>query len=76
MSFIWDILKEWIKQNLHCHREAVEGTPAFNIRSKAIASEIDFSLRPDANPTSRKNKLLRFQMNPEPFWGPGMKSSW
>jgi tRNA (guanine26-N2/guanine27-N2)-dimethyltransferase len=27
-------------------------------------------MHPDANPPSRKYKLVRYQENPEKFWGP------
>ncbi|KAJ1921184.1 RNA methyltransferase tRNA(m5U54)methyltransferase [Mycoemilia scoparia] len=33
-------------------------------------TKVDFTLHPDANPESRKIKLVRFQQNPEKFWGP------
>ena len=33
--------------------------------------ETDFeTIHPDANPPSRKNRLKRFQINPEANWGP------
>ena len=35
---------------------------------------ICFDLHEDANPESRKNKLKRFQVNPEKNWGPKMRS--
>ena len=32
--------------------------------------EADFTPATQANPQSRQQKLVRFQSNPEPFWGP------
>ncbi|KAL0279521.1 UNVERIFIED_CONTAM: hypothetical protein PYX00_001059 [Menopon gallinae] len=74
MSFIWDIFREWVKQNPTRQRANPQNSPAYNILSKPIENKIDFSHRDDANPVSRRMKLLRFQMNPAPFWGPGSKS--
>ena len=36
---------------------------------------MDFSLHPLANPESKKKELLRFQVNPEKFWGPLTRST-
>ena len=32
--------------------------------------KVSFEEHPDANPKSREKGLKRFQMNPEPNWGP------
>ena len=39
-----------------------------------MAENISFELHDDANPESRKNKMKRFQQNPERNWGPKMRS--
>ena len=36
--------------------------------------KVSFEDHPDANPKSREKGLKRFQMNPEPNWGP--KNRW
>ncbi|KAF2363068.1 hypothetical protein FHG87_006172 [Trinorchestia longiramus] len=40
-----------------------------------LTSQVDFSPHPDSNPESRQKLLLRFQLNPEKFWGPATRSS-
>ena len=35
---------------------------------------IDFTPHPQANPESREKNLRRFQINPEPNWGPKARS--
>ena len=39
-----------------------------------VTENISFELHDDANPESRKNKMKRFQQNPERNWGPKMRS--
>lgn len=73
VSFIWDIMKEWAKEN--SSKKLKPGTPGDNIFKQPIQNKVDFSLRPDANPLSRELKLTRYQVNPMPFWGPGTKST-
>ena len=46
------------------------GTPTLAILSKEPSIKADFTVRDDANPDSRKSGLLRWQVNPEPDWGP------
>lgn len=36
---------------------------------------IDFTIHPDATPPSRHMNLLRYQVNPQKFWGPGCRDS-
>jgi hypothetical protein len=44
--------------------------------SKEIETEnIDFKVRRDANPVSREQRILRYQMNPTRNWGPGVRDS-
>ncbi|XP_076309693.1 tRNA methyltransferase 1 isoform X2 [Tachypleus tridentatus] len=60
-SILWDIIRTWTMQN-SVKRKLEEGSPA-----KII---LDKKPRQDANPSSRQQNLLRFQINPEPHWGP------
>ncbi|XP_041366560.1 tRNA (guanine(26)-N(2))-dimethyltransferase-like isoform X2 [Gigantopelta aegis] len=70
MSLIWDIMREWIKDNpVKLHR-LKEGTPVKCILEKEQKHRVSFDLHPDANPKSRQQGLLRWQKNPEREWGP------
>jgi len=53
-----------------------EGTPGRIIMSSPSPEDekVSFEDHPDANPKSREKGLKRFQMNPEPNWGPKNRS--
>ncbi|KAJ7316215.1 hypothetical protein JRQ81_002377 [Phrynocephalus forsythii] len=51
-----------------------ENSPAAYILSMEPRLQASFTVRADANPNSRKQGLKRFQLNPEPFWGPKVKA--
>ncbi|XP_022239516.1 tRNA (guanine(26)-N(2))-dimethyltransferase-like isoform X5 [Limulus polyphemus] len=68
-SILWDIIREWTKQH-PVKRKLEEGSPAKVILSKEPSIKVSFKVRHDANPISRQQSLLRFQVNPEPHWGP------
>ena len=71
---IWDILRQWHKQINGTQMKP--GTPGFNILSKSIeTANIDLQIRNDANPLSREQKFLRYQVNPTRNWGPGVRDS-
>ncbi|XP_074595229.1 tRNA methyltransferase 1 [Brevipalpus obovatus] len=69
-NFLWDIFKEWAKKS-SCPNEnkLKKDDIAKSILQKPTTSEISFSIHSLANPASKNQKLLRFQVNP-PFWGP------
>uniref|UniRef100_A0A672FBN6 tRNA (guanine(26)-N(2))-dimethyltransferase n=1 Tax=Salarias fasciatus TaxID=181472 RepID=A0A672FBN6_SALFA len=67
---IWDVMRCWEKMN-PVKREKLSATsPAFRILSSEPSLQACFTVRPDANPQSRKRHLTRFQENPQAFWGP------
>ncbi|EPY88002.1 tRNA (guanine(26)-N(2))-dimethyltransferase isoform 6 [Camelus ferus] len=47
-----------------------ETSPAFRILSVEPRLQANFTIRDDANPSSRQRGLKRFQANPEANWGP------
>ena len=51
------------------------GSPAKAILEKEPAITANFTVRQDANPVSRKKKLVRYQANPEPDWGPKARAA-
>ena len=73
MSFIWDVMKQWMLDNSINSDKIDPSSPGGVILKQPIKNKIDFSLRPDANPLSRELGLTRYQENPKPYWGPGVK---
>ncbi|CAH1796281.1 unnamed protein product [Owenia fusiformis] len=68
---LWDILREWVKENPVSSKRLTEGSVVKNLLDKEITTKnISFELHPDANPASRQSKLLRWQQNPTKDWGP------
>lgn len=57
-------------EKLHPVKRRKENSPGAAILSKEPAIQVSFKEKPEANPLSRKNKLLRYQANPEANWGP------
>lgn len=67
---LWDIFKEWSRsQSTPSIEKLKDGEMAKTILQKPSTSAISFAVHPEANPPSKDQKLLRFQVNP-PFWGP------
>lgn len=70
-SLIWDIMRSWVKAKAPVKEDRIkENTPQQRILAKEIKHEASFEPHPDAVPPSRKIKLVRYQQNPEPNWGP------
>ncbi|KAK9455762.1 N2,N2-dimethylguanosine tRNA methyltransferase-domain-containing protein [Dipodascopsis uninucleata] len=73
-SVIWDVLREWIKKNPVKLENIKENAPGRKILQKREPSfEVDFTSHPEANPPSRKFKIIRYPQNP-PNWGPKAKA--
>ncbi|KAJ1794977.1 RNA methyltransferase tRNA(m5U54)methyltransferase [Coemansia sp. RSA 1938] len=69
MHVVWDAIRAHVKE-IGRSPHIAEGSPADRILSAEITTDISFALHDDAEPESRRIKLVRFQMNPEKFWGP------
>ena len=67
---IWDIFRCWIKLNPVTMKNISTNSAAFRLLNQETELEADFTFHPESFPESRKIKLLRFQENPEKFWGP------
>ncbi|TGZ72100.1 hypothetical protein CRM22_002289 [Opisthorchis felineus] len=52
--------------SFRAHRDQVRA----QLLSRSINSIVDLTIHPDANPPSRTDGLVRYQPNPEKFWGP------
>jgi tRNA (guanine26-N2/guanine27-N2)-dimethyltransferase len=74
---LWQIVKHWVlnnQSNYSVERLSKE-SPAWKIMSELEAFEggndlVKFDIHPEANPASRKIRLVRYQENPTKFWGP------
>ncbi|KAJ3206244.1 tRNA methyltransferase 1 [Clydaea vesicula] len=72
-TVLWDVIRSHSK--LTKSREAKEGEIVMkNILSKDVKVQADFSIHKDCESQSRKFKLVRYQENPTPNWGPGSRA--
>ncbi|XP_075581316.1 LOW QUALITY PROTEIN: tRNA (guanine(26)-N(2))-dimethyltransferase [Pelecanus crispus] len=69
-AVLWDIMRCWVKIHPVKRERLAETSPASRILSVEPTLQASFTLRDDANPSSRKRGLKRFPENPEAFWGP------
>ncbi|XP_034852382.1 tRNA (guanine(26)-N(2))-dimethyltransferase isoform X2 [Mirounga leonina] len=69
-SALWDIMRCWGKECPVRRERLSETSPAFRILGVEPRLQADFTIREDANPSSRQRGLKRFQANPEANWGP------
>lgn len=72
---IWDIMRCWESNHPLKEKRKAEKSPGNNILSKQADKQYCFDLHRDANPQSRREGFVRFQENPLPFWGPGVRST-
>lgn len=72
MEKIWDVLKEWVKEKPVNKKWLKPEFKVSEILKKESTMKVDFTVRQDATPMSKRNKLIRFQ-EPPPFWGPKAK---
>ncbi|KAI5758609.1 unnamed protein product [Gulo gulo] len=69
-SALWDIMRCWEKECPVKRERLSETSPAFRILGVEPRLQANFTIREDANPSSRQRGLKRFQANPEANWGP------
>ncbi|XP_057346139.1 tRNA (guanine(26)-N(2))-dimethyltransferase isoform X2 [Manis pentadactyla] len=69
-SAVWDIMRCWEKECPVKRERLSEASPAFRILSTEPGLQANFTIRDDANPSSRQRGLKRFQANPQANWGP------
>ena len=62
-----DLLRGWIKENPVKERHLKEGTPVKALLDQQPQVLANFELHPEANPKSREQGLLRWQMNPNRY---------
>lgn len=69
-KLIWDVMRSWVKNNPVNEKRLTPGSVAKAILDQKSEAEISFTEHPLANPESREKGLLRWQTNPERYWGP------
>ncbi|KAI9595646.1 N2,N2-dimethylguanosine tRNA methyltransferase [Syncephalis fuscata] len=69
-SVLWDIMRSWIQSHPVVTKNIKDGSPASRLLATEIGTQIDFTEHPEANSESKKHKLVRYQENPEKYWGP------
>ncbi|KAG0258329.1 RNA methyltransferase tRNA(m5U54)methyltransferase [Mortierella polycephala] len=67
-SVVWDIMRSWVK--LNPVKNVKPESPAGRILAVEPKKIANFEMHPDARSDSRKNNLVRYQMNPTKNWGP------
>jgi tRNA (guanine26-N2/guanine27-N2)-dimethyltransferase len=60
----------WVREHPINANRLQDGSAAKAILSKDPELEANFVMHPAANPASRINGLVRWQMNPDRDWGP------
>lgn len=70
-SFMWDVMRAWIKLNPVREESIKPGSPGATIlRRREPATEIDFTHHKGARAASKEKGLVRYQVNPTENWGP------
>ncbi|KAG8733180.1 RNA methyltransferase tRNA(m5U54)methyltransferase [Ceratobasidium sp. 423] len=70
---VYDILRSWVKLNPVKMENVKDGSPTRKLLSKEPTEEANFSRHPQAISRASQVKLVRYQQNPAPNWGPGSR---
>ncbi|CAE6539109.1 unnamed protein product [Rhizoctonia solani] len=70
---VYDIIRSWVKLNPIKMENVKDGSPTKKLLSKEPAEEANFSKHPQAISRASQIKLVRYQQNPAPNWGPGSR---
>ncbi|KAI0709326.1 N2,N2-dimethylguanosine tRNA methyltransferase [Earliella scabrosa] len=70
---IHDIFRSWVKTHPVKMDKVAENSPTRTLLSKEPTIEANFKRHPGSVTASSKVKLVRYQQNPTPNWGPGSK---
>lgn len=71
---IHDIFRSWIKTHPVRMDKVSPTSPTFQLLSKEARTEANFEHHSKSVTASSKVKLVRYQTNPTPNWGPGKKA--
>ncbi|KAH9901013.1 N2,N2-dimethylguanosine tRNA methyltransferase [Cubamyces lactineus] len=70
---IHDIFRSWVKKHPVRMDKVAENSPTRQLLSKEPKAEANFKRHRDCMTLSSKVKLVRYQQNPTPNWGPGAR---
>ncbi|KAG8748708.1 RNA methyltransferase tRNA(m5U54)methyltransferase [Ceratobasidium sp. 414] len=70
---VYDIMRSWVKLNPVKMENINEGSPAKKLLAKEPSGEANFARHSKAISRSSDVKLVRYQQNPAPNWGPGSR---
>ncbi|KAG8940829.1 RNA methyltransferase tRNA(m5U54)methyltransferase [Tulasnella sp. 424] len=71
-SFIHDLMRTWILDH-PVRMDKIKDEAAKTLLSKPIGTKADFTRHDGLEAISNKIKLVRYQVNPQPNWGPGAR---
>ncbi|VDB83009.1 unnamed protein product [Peniophora sp. CBMAI 1063] len=71
---IHDVFRSWIKTNPVRMDKVAELSPSRVLLAKEAQQEANFEKHPESPLPGWKVKLVRYQTNPTPNWGPGSKA--
>ncbi|THH17819.1 hypothetical protein EW146_g3072 [Bondarzewia mesenterica] len=69
-----DIFRSWVKTHPVKMEKIPEHSPSRVLLDKRAKAEADFKRHPQTVTPSSKVKLVRYQQNPTPNWGPGTRA--
>lgn len=73
-SFVYDMVREWIKTNPVRLDKMSENSPSRVLVAKPMTHTVDLTLHSDAATYLEKGTKVHYQMNPLPNWGPAARA--
>jgi tRNA (guanine26-N2/guanine27-N2)-dimethyltransferase len=70
---VHDIIRAWIKDHPVSLKKVSENSPTRTLLAKEGEFTADFTQHPRSVTAAANVKLVRYQQNPLPNWGPGMR---
>ncbi|KZS99220.1 N2,N2-dimethylguanosine tRNA methyltransferase [Sistotremastrum niveocremeum HHB9708] len=72
---VHDVFRSWVTSHPVVMKNVPEDSPKRVLLAKEAQVEADFKHHPDSLKATENVKLVRYQQNPEPNWGPGTKAA-
>ncbi|KAH8116969.1 N2,N2-dimethylguanosine tRNA methyltransferase, partial [Phellopilus nigrolimitatus] len=72
---VHDVFRGWVKTHPVKQESISQTSPSHRLHAKQPRFEANFASHPQAATQSSKVKLVRYQINPTPNWGPGMRAT-
>ncbi|KAJ3207021.1 tRNA methyltransferase 1 [Dinochytrium kinnereticum] len=74
-TLIWDILRAWVATTPVSEKVRNEPSPSRSILMQTSTHTVDFTIHPEVEAYSKKERLVRYQENPHKNWGPKARAS-